>query len=122
MSNAEQHIGELEDEARPLQSSVRELLQAQGYMADKLTDMEDHLRHNNLCFLGFPEGSEGRAPETFMERWLTSTFGASIFSPLFTIERAHRVPLCPLLSGAPPRAMLIKLLHFRDREAVLRAA
>lgn len=65
VSNAEQCIGELKDETRPLQSSVRELRQAQGYTADKLTDMEDRLRRK-LRFLGFPEGSEGRAPETFI--------------------------------------------------------
>lgn len=39
--------------------------------------------------------TEGKNPETFMERWLTTTFGASTFSPLFAIERAHRVPLHP---------------------------
>ena len=122
VTNAEQRIGDLEDETHPLQGSVRELRQAQTYTADKLTDMEDRLRRNNLRFLGFPEGSEGRDPEAFMERWLITTFGASTFSRLFAIERAHRVPLRPLPSGAPPRAILIKLLHFRDREAVLRAA
>lgn len=84
--------------------------------------MEDRLRRNNLRFLGFPEGSEGKAPEQFMEQWLTSTFGANMFSKMFAIERAHRVPLRPLPPGAPPRAMLIKLLYFRDREAIIRAA
>lgn len=57
-----------------------------------------------------------------MEQWLTSTFGTNTFSTMFAIERAHRVPLRPLPPGAPPHAMLIKLLHFRDREAIIRAA
>ena len=122
VSNAEQRISTLEDEIRPLQGSVRELHQAQEHTTDRLTEMEDRLRRSNLRFLGFPEGSEGRTPEMFMERWLISTFGAPTFSPLFAIERAHRVPMRPLPPGAPPRAMIIKLLHFRDREAVLRAA
>lgn len=60
--------------------------------------------------------------KAFMKQWLTSTFGASTFAPLFAVERAHSLPLHRLPSGAPPRFMLMKLLHFRDREAVLRAA
>lgn len=38
------------------------------------------------------------------------------------MERAHRVPGRPPPQGAPPRSMLAKLLHYRDREAVLRCA
>lgn len=95
VQNTEQRIGDLEDETRPLQGSVRELRQAQEYTSDKLTGMEDRLRRNNLHLLGFPEGSEGRAPEMFMEQWLTSTFGANTVSTMFAIERAHRVPIAP---------------------------
>lgn len=68
VTNAEHCFGNLEDERRPLQASVRELHQTQESTIDKLMDLEDRLRRNNLRFLGFPEGSEGRAPEGFMER------------------------------------------------------
>lgn len=35
------------------------------------------------------------------------------------IERARRVPTCPLPPGTPPRSILVKLLHYRDRDSIL---
>lgn len=51
-----------------------------------------------------------------------AVFGKEVLSPLYTVERAHRVPTQPLPPGAPPRPVLIKLLHYKDRDAILRAA
>lgn len=53
VTNAVHCIGDLEDDTRPLEASVKELRQTQDYTTDKLTDMESH---NNLPFLGFPGG------------------------------------------------------------------
>lgn len=44
------------------------------------------------------------------------------FTKLFAIERAHRIPGRAPPKGAPPRSMIAKVLHFRDRENILRAA
>lgn len=44
------------------------------------------------------------------------------FTKLFAIERAHRIPGRVPPKGAPPRSMIAKVLHFRDRENILRAA
>lgn len=63
--NTEQRISDLEDTARPLQATFNDLYKDQYATVDKLTDLEDCLRRNNLRFLGF---TEGRNPEAFMER------------------------------------------------------
>lgn len=41
---------------------------------------------------------------------------------MFAIERAHRVPGRAPPKGAPPRSMIAKVLHFRDRENILKEA
>lgn len=74
ITNAEQRIGDLEDESCPIQATVNDLCKGREITTDKLTDVENHLRRNNLHFLGFPESAEGRNPEAFMENWLTTTF------------------------------------------------
>lgn len=69
--------------------------------------------------LGIPETAEGKNPVAFIEQWLISTFGKDAFSPLFAVERAHRVPSRPLPPGNHPRPFLFKLLNYKDRDAIL---
>lgn len=80
------------------------------------------LYRNNVRLVGVPEKIEGANPSEYFESWLRNIFKKGMLTPLFTVERAHRVPLRPLPPGAPPRPLLIKLLHFRDRDAILRKA
>lgn len=72
--------------------------------------------------LGIPERAEGKNPVAFIENWLISTFGKEAFSPLFSVERAHRVPSRPLPPGNQPCAFLFKLLNYKDRDAILSKA
>lgn len=72
--------------------------------------------------LGIPERVEGKNPVAFIEQWLVSMFGKDSFSPLFVVERAHRVPLRPLPPGNHPRAFLFKLLNYKDRDTILSKA
>lgn len=88
----------------------------------KLGDIEDRLRRNNLQFLGFPEGSEGKCPKEFLLTWLKWTFGEESFSHLFAIESAHWVPLRAPPLGRFPRPLLARFLNFRDKETILQSA
>lgn len=58
----------------------------------------------------------------FFESWLVEIMGNNILSPFFAIERAHRVLTRSPSLGAPPQPILMKLLHFCDRDAILCAA
>ncbi|KAJ1155681.1 hypothetical protein NDU88_008410 [Pleurodeles waltl] len=50
--------------------------------------------------------------------WLRS----SIILFIFALERAPRVPARALAPGRPPRVVVAKLLHYRDRDLLLRRA
>lgn len=118
----EGRVGSLEDEWQPLQRDVKYLQTVSSANAARLEDMENRLRRNNVRAVGIPEKSEGKNPVHFIESWLLDTFGKESFSPMFAVERAHRVPARPPPPGAPPRPFLFKLLNYKDRDAILHKA
>lgn len=78
------------------------------------------MRCNNVRIVGLPEKTEGRDPTEFVEKWLMEIFGKEAFTSLYAVERAYRVPMRPLPPGNPPRHILAQMLHYRDREIILR--
>ena len=84
---------------------------------DRLDDLEDRSRRNNIKIEGLPEADGG-------ENWEQTAANVSklIKDKLeitedILIERAHRVGQ---KSSTRPRSVIAKFLRFRDREAVLK--
>lgn len=121
-TEAEHRISDLEDVVRPLENKVQHIHCEVNAHTDKLSDMEDRQRRNNIRLVGFPEKAEGKQPEDFLEMWLKENMVNNTFSRLFAIERAHRVPSKPPSPGSHPHPMIARILHFRDRENILCAA
>lgn len=119
---AEDRISQVEDQLPSLSKATVEAAQHIKALLAKVDDLENRSRRSNVRIVGVPEKEEGRDPVAFFEAWLMEVMGKNILSPFFAIERAHRVPTRPPAPGAPPRPVLMKLLHFRDRDAILRAA
>lgn len=112
----ETRISGVEDQIVPLQRDTRKNTLSIAALLAKTDDLENRSRRNNVRIVGVPEKVEGPNPAEYFESWLLNVFGKETLSPLFAIERAHRVPMRPLPPGAPPRTVLIKLLHFKDRD------
>lgn len=77
---------------------------------------------NKVRIVVLPEKVEERDPTEFMEHWLQEVFCKESFTPLYSVERAHRVPPWRLPPGRPPHTMLACLLIYKDKEIVLRKA
>ncbi|KAE8292510.1 LINE-1 retrotransposable element ORF1 protein [Larimichthys crocea] len=86
---------------------------------DKLQDMEDRSRRNNVRFFGFPEGKEGGDAVKFLEELLPNLLN---IKGRREIERAHRIAGQRPATGDRPRPILARFLRSSDRDAVLRAA
>uniref|UniRef100_A0A803JST4 Reverse transcriptase domain-containing protein n=1 Tax=Xenopus tropicalis TaxID=8364 RepID=A0A803JST4_XENTR len=112
---AEQCISSLENSYSPLPQQLQNLQQAVAQWQTKADDLENRL-------LGFPEWVEGPNPETFLENWIRDTFQVTNLSSAFTIERAHRIPMRAPIPGAPPRALIARLLNAKDRDSLLAMA
>ncbi|XP_018425358.1 PREDICTED: LINE-1 type transposase domain-containing protein 1 [Nanorana parkeri] len=121
-SALEGRVSGLEDTTTPLLSDVKTALHDISAHTLKMDDVENRLRRNNIRAVGIPERTEGANATDYMESWLCEVFGKTYLSPLFAVERAHRVPSRPLPPGNPPRPMLIRLLNYRDKERILRKA
>lgn len=118
----EERISTVEDQLSPMSKDLKRATQQIAFLLNKVDDLENRSRRNNVRVVGVPEKSEGKDPVSFFESWLADIIGKEQLSSLFAIERAHRVPLRPPPPGAPPRPILLKLLNFRDRDVALRVA
>lgn len=90
-----------------------------GQIWDKLEDMENRSRRNNVRFVGFPEGKEGGDVVRFLEELLPNLLN---IEGRREIERAHRIASQRPTPGDRPRPILARFLRSSDRDAVLRAA
>lgn len=118
----EGRVSEAADDIHHLQADLGTTSRTSTLAYDRVEDLENRLRRNNLRVVGVPEKIEGSSAAEFIETWLRGKFGATVLSPLFAVERAHRVPMRPLPPGNPPRAMLVRILNCRDRDVILRKA
>uniref|UniRef100_H2ZUE0 L1 transposable element RRM domain-containing protein n=1 Tax=Latimeria chalumnae TaxID=7897 RepID=H2ZUE0_LATCH len=127
---AEGRVSTLEDEQATWGQRLQEVEREQerqtvtaGALWDKLQDLENRSRCDNIRVLGVPEGEEreaGSGPE-FLKCLLINCFDLSESDPM-EIERAHRS-----LGPRPGpnqclRPIIAQFLRFQDREQMLRLA
>lgn len=122
VAETERRVGDVEDTVTDHAASIRALQTKVRALEYRAEDAENRSRRNNLRIVGLPEGVEGRSPALFIEELLRSLLPAAQLSPHFAVERAHRVPSRPGPEGAPPRTFILRLLNYRDRDELLRAA
>lgn len=116
----ESRVSDIEDQLPPIARDTKSADQMAREANDSVEDMENCLSRNKVRIVGLPEWVEGREPTTFVENWQLEIYGKKAFSPFFAVELAHRVLPHPPQPGGLPRSILVRLLHYRDREAVLR--
>lgn len=83
--------------------------------------MEDRNRRSNLRLVGLPESEEGSDPIRFLKKflplWIPSLAGREI-----KIERAHRLYNRRETETSRSRTLILKLLDYADRQAILKGA
>lgn len=113
MSTAEER-STLKDSLQTDMSSNKKTTHQFSIHDSHLEDLENRLRQNNVRIVGLPERVEGDTPVEFIEKWLTSTLEAEHFTPVFSLEWAHRVPARPLPSGGAPRTLILEIMNYKD--------
>lgn len=89
-------------------------------LEQKIADLEDRSRRNNVRIRGVPEGAEGENVCQYVSKTLPKWL-PKLKSPKPEIMRAHRVG--PERSDdAGPRTIICYLLRFTDRDRILQAA
>uniref|UniRef100_H3A5X7 L1 transposable element RRM domain-containing protein n=1 Tax=Latimeria chalumnae TaxID=7897 RepID=H3A5X7_LATCH len=94
-----------------------------GELWDRVQDLEDHSRRNNIRVIGIPEGVEGSglSDPTLLLSILRECLSLGETESI-EVERAHRTlgPRPP--PDQRPRPIIAHLLRFQDRERILRLA
>lgn len=121
-SEVERRVGAVEDDMHTTETTIHTLKQQVKVLEARAEDAENRNRRNNVRILGLPERAEGPNPELFAEQLIRELLSPITLSPCFIIERAHRIPTRALPPGAPARPFIIKVLNYRDRDAILTAA
>ncbi len=89
-------------------------------LTEKMTDMEDRSRRNNVRLVGLPEGAEGSNAVGFLRvnlsKWIPSLKGHDI-----EIDWAHHVYDGGRGSDRP-RTLIFRVLRWHDRSEILKGA
>ena len=114
MGDVEKRVEWLEDADKERQES----LEANPFatraevddLRDKLEDMENRNRRNNLRVVGVPEGKESGDMAVFVQKLLTSVLGWEDDAQPPEIDPAHRAPIPRPNPGERPRTILVCFL------------
>ncbi|XP_020557294.2 uncharacterized protein LOC110014714 [Oryzias latipes] len=118
---AEQRVSDVEDTVAELAGRLTDAEKKIKAMENALDDVENRSRRENIRIINLKEGTEGKNPIQFFEKWLPSLLGLDK-SPnaeaRIKVDRAHR-SLAP--RGARPRPVIIKLHNPRDKQRIMSA-
>nr|XP_014352422.1 PREDICTED: uncharacterized protein LOC106706272 [Latimeria chalumnae] len=87
-----------------------------------MDSLENQPRRSNLHIVGLLEGSEGKGPVDFFQIWLPKLLDLPLNPNSIEIEWAHWTMQPKPSPSESPRMLICKLLRFRDKEMILRAA
>ncbi len=114
------HVDSVQATSREDRSAVTDLRNQLERLTEKMTDIEDKSRRNNVRLVGLPEGVEGSDVAGFLRvnlsKWIPSLKGRNI-----EIDRAHRV-YDGRKNSDPPHPLIFRVLRWHDRSEILKGA
>uniref|UniRef100_A0A8C5QXN8 LINE-1 type transposase domain-containing protein 1 n=1 Tax=Leptobrachium leishanense TaxID=445787 RepID=A0A8C5QXN8_9ANUR len=120
LTEVEERVSTLEDGLTHLQTSVESHDSLLSSLIDKVDDLENRSRRNNLRIVRLPETVKGPQLHHVVSSWLPTALGLTDNLAL-TVERVHRLgpDLSPSLG--PPRTVIFQLLNFSDKIRIMQA-
>ena len=102
----------------PIEEDIKLIEQKHQQLEEKISELEDRSRRNNLRFSGFTEKAEGAETWEESENLIREFIERNLEmeSKDITIERAHRTG--SKINGKK-RAIIVKFLNYKDKDAVL---
>lgn len=122
IEEAEDRIEAAEARLQTMEQVMRNVLKTQAENAHKLVDQEARARRENIRIFGVPEDEERGTPvAVFVEKLLREKLNIPASLEL-SIERAHRTLAPKPTDAGKPRSIVVKFLHYRVKEQILRKA
>lgn len=106
-----------------LEKRIQALEKQNKLLLDRVDDLENRSRRNNLRILNVPEGSEkGQSTIQFVSQMLMEVIGEGTLDKPPELERAHRSLGEKPPAGQPPRPFVVCFNRFQEKETILRWA
>lgn len=121
LTQAEGRISGVEDSTQQLLNVREQQRKRLDTLWNRVEDLENRSRRNNVRLLGLKEGIEGDNLIACVEKILSEGLNIDIDNE-FEIERAHRSPGSRPDDGQPPRLIMIRFLRSAARDKALKAA
>ena len=121
-TEAESRISTAEDQLVSLDSRVQKLSKENYFLLEKIDQLENYSRRNNIRVVNLKENCEGNDLVNFLASWIPATLGREHFTEPLIIERAHRALTHRPPADQRPRHVLIRLLKCQDRDKILQIA
>ena len=139
IQKAEKRLDEVEERVEAVEtttvsneSRVEQLEKQLQDTMDRLDSMEDRNRRDNVRIYGIAEGVEGGDPVKFFESWIPQILKLNTKAGSIKLDRCHRLGPKnnpnprrggrPGGAAAPPRGVILKVHHSRDKKRVMDAA
>ena len=102
----------------PIEEDIKLIEQKHQQLEEKISELEDRSRRNNLRFSGFTEKAEGAETWEESENLIREFIERNLEMERkdITIERAHRTG--SKINGKK-RAIIVKFLNYKDKDAIL---
>ena len=90
---------------------------------DRLRDLWDNIKCNNVHIIGAPKGDEReKGPEKIFEEIIVENFPTMGKEIATQVQEAQRVPYRIIPRRNTPRHIVIKVAKIKDKEKLLKAA
>lgn len=116
----EKSLCDTSDRIMQLEKTAETLSNDYKKLQEKCMDLENRSRRQNLRIIGISEGIEAGNPSRFMAEFFTEVFGEENFDSPIIIDRAHRTLAPKPRKGDRPRAMVVRLHYYSDKEKILK--
>lgn len=113
----EQRISSIEDDQYHMSADMEKYSQAQQHLHDRMEDLENRSRRNNLRIIGLPESYK---PGSLLDLCTSIILEALGMNRRCTVERAHWIG-APFNDRKHPRPIIVKYLNCADRTDILQS-
>ena len=123
LHEVEDQISELKNEVEKNSQKEQEMEKRLKKKEEGLRELQDNMKHNNICIIGIPEGKKGeQGIENLFEKVMMENFPNLMREKVTQIQETQRGSIKRNPKRPTARHIIIKTAKFQDKERILKAA
>ena len=123
LDEAEDWNSELDDKVEKNTQNEQEMEKRFRKNGEGLREMQDNMKHNNICIIGIPKGEEEeKGIGNLFEKVMMENFPNLMAEKVTQIQESQRVPSKRNPKRPTAKHIIIKVAEFQDKERILKTA